>query len=342
MNKYIHTDPWCLIEEGFHESDQLASETIFSLGNGEIGQRANLEEYYSGETMLGSYVAGIYYPEEEERLNREAATRQITDKIVNALNWTGIVVFLNDEKLDLATWEIQNFKRILNMREGYLERTFDAISKKGHHIEVSVKRILSMAETEIGAIHYSVKSLNFEGRISFMPIIDGDFYIPNLINDGPIWNVLQTMTQADVAHLWTQTRRTDYHVCAAMTYVLCKNNERMNIIPAKIEKEKVAGFSVGTNVKKGDTLYINKYVAILNSLNHPRKELTELACSLAREAKQKGWSQLLEEHTAVWAEKWNYSDVSAEVDMETQQVSLYRQFRIMQGLDGNDKISDKR
>ena len=61
MNKYLQTDPWCIIEEGFHQNKQLASESIFSLGNGQIGQRANFEEHYSGETMLGSYIAGIYY-----------------------------------------------------------------------------------------------------------------------------------------------------------------------------------------------------------------------------------------------------------------------------------------
>ena len=41
MNKYLQTDPWCIIEEGFHQNKQLASESIFSLGNGQIGQRAN-------------------------------------------------------------------------------------------------------------------------------------------------------------------------------------------------------------------------------------------------------------------------------------------------------------
>ncbi|MDP4238577.1 MAG: hypothetical protein Q8904_03785 [Bacteroidota bacterium] len=337
MNTMItnaETDPWCLLEDGFHEQDQLISEDVFSLGNGQIEQRANLEEFYSGKTILGSYIPGIYYPEDTKRSiwkNGDAGTT------VNAPNWTGIIIRLNEEKLDLATWEIQNFKRILNMREGFLERTFEAISLKGHQIQVSVKRFLSMAETEVGAIHYSVKSLNFEGRISFMPILDGDLKDQLQDRNEPIWNVLQTKTQSDVAHLWMQTRHTDFHVCQALTYALYKNNELLNFVPTKIEKEKIAGFSIGTDVKKNDTVYLNKYVSILNSQNHPRNELTELACVLARASRQKGWKKLMEEHTAVWTGKWNDSGISDDGGDETQRIIRYKLFRNYQGLDSNDE-----
>src|ERR1035437_1081369 len=337
MNKYLQTDPWCILEEGFHVNKQLASESIFSLGNGHIGQRANFEEYYSGETIPCAHIGKIYYPENEEPSNKNAVDSGITDKNINAPNWTGVTVRLNDEKLDLATWEVQNFKRILNMRVGFLERAFEAVSLKGHHIQVSVKRFLSIAETEVGAISYSVKSLNFEGRISFMPIIDGDLNATNLADNEPIWNVLQTKTQQDVAHLWVHIRRTDFHICTALTYVLYKNNEQLNIIPAKIEKEKVAGFSIGTDVKKGDTLCLNKFVAIITSLNHPLKELTELACNLARAAKQKGWNKLFEEHADVWNEKWIEQDSNIQDDMEAQQIDRYKIFRTIQGFGCNEE-----
>jgi len=286
--------------------------------------------------MLGSYIAGIYYPEKAERGNWKNGYSETNDRIINAPNWTGISVRLNDERMDLAEWDIQNFRRVLNMREGFLERTFEAISLKGHRIQVSVKRFLSMAETEVGAISYSVKSLNYEGRISFLPLIDGDVRNKYTNYNEQYWNVLQTKTEQDVSHLWVQTRRMDFHVCAALTYVLYKNNEQLNVNPTKIEKEKVAGFSVGTDVRIGDTVCLNKYVAIINSLNHPREELTERACTLARAAKTKGWNQLFEEHTAVWAQKWLHSDVIIDSDVEAQQAIRYSIFQLNQTYIGDD------
>lgn len=336
MNKYLQTDPWSIVEEGFHSNKQLASESIFSLGNGHMGQRANFEEFYSGETMLGSYIAGIYYPERAERGNWKNGYSDTNDKIVNAPNWAGIVVRLNDDQLDLGTWDVHNFKRVLNMHEGYLERTFEAISQKGHKIQVSVKRFLSMAESEVGAISYSVKSINYEGRISFMPLIDADVRNHLTNYNEPFWNVLQIKTDQDVSHLWAQTRRIDFHVCCAQTFVFYKNNELLNIIPTKIEKEKAAGYSIGTDVRIGDTVCINKYVAVLSSLNHPYDELTDRARTLARRSKAKGWNKLFEEHAAVWAEKWLHSDIIIEGDVESQQAIRFAIFQLNQTYDGND------
>lgn len=336
MNKYLQTDSWNIIEDGFHFNHQLESESIFSLGNGHIGQRANFEEDYSGESMLGSYVAGIYFPEKAERGNWKNGYSETNDKIVNAPNWTKISVHLNDEQLDMATWDIQNFRRVLNMREGFLERTFEATSFKGHRIQVTVKRFLSMAETEVGAISYTVKSLNYEGRISFLPVIDGDVKNKNTNYNDLFWNILQTKAEADVAYLWAQTRRIDFHVCAATTYKLYKNNEQLNVNPAKIEKEKMAGFSIGTDVRVGDTVCLNKYIAVISSLNHPREELTERACDIARAAKKKGWNQLFEEHTAVWTEKWLQSDIIIDSDVAAQQAIRYNIFQLNQTYNGND------
>lgn len=61
MKKFLKTDEWNIIEEGFHADKLRASESIFSLGNGRFGQRGNFEETYSSDSLQGSYVAGISF-----------------------------------------------------------------------------------------------------------------------------------------------------------------------------------------------------------------------------------------------------------------------------------------
>ncbi len=63
MSPELICDEWLIIEEGLSPSKNWASESIVSIGNGKIGQRANFEERYSGDSLQGSYVAGIYYPD---------------------------------------------------------------------------------------------------------------------------------------------------------------------------------------------------------------------------------------------------------------------------------------
>ena len=48
MNKnYIVPNEWSIIENGFDAENVEASESLFSIGNGSMGQRANFEEDYS-------------------------------------------------------------------------------------------------------------------------------------------------------------------------------------------------------------------------------------------------------------------------------------------------------
>ena len=44
MKKFLKTDEWNVIEESFHADNLRAFESIFSLGNGRLGQRGNFEE----------------------------------------------------------------------------------------------------------------------------------------------------------------------------------------------------------------------------------------------------------------------------------------------------------
>ena len=337
MNKYLKHDPWCIIEDGFHVDKVLASESIFSLGNGHIGQRATFEEHYSGETMYGSYVARLYFPEEAEKGSWKKGYSDTNDKIINAPNWSRIDIRLNDDRLDLTEWDVKNFRRTLNMREGYLERTFEAVSYKGHRIQVTVLKFFSMAESEVAAISYTIKSLNFEGRISFTPQIDGNVrnYYTNF--NEHFWNILQSKTvDRDAAYIWAQTRRTDFQICAGMTYSLFKNKKELESIPTKIEKENITGFCIGGDIREGETICLEKYISVMSSKDHPKEELVERAVAKAREIKQKGWNTLFEEHAKVWEEKWEQSDVIIDNDVEAQQAIRFAIFQLNQTYQGND------
>ena len=62
MKNYIKYHPWEIIEEGFNTELNRVSESLFSIGNGKFGHRGNFEETYTGDSLGGNYVAGVYYP----------------------------------------------------------------------------------------------------------------------------------------------------------------------------------------------------------------------------------------------------------------------------------------
>ena len=63
MIDFIKENEWSVIEEGFDAKRVMACESIFSIGNGKFGQRANFEEDFSGKHLYGNYISGIYYPD---------------------------------------------------------------------------------------------------------------------------------------------------------------------------------------------------------------------------------------------------------------------------------------
>ena len=117
MNKdYIKPNNWSIIEEGFDAENVEGSESIFSLGNGAMGQRANFEEHYSGSTFQGSYIAGVYYPDKTRVGWWKNGYPEYFAKVLNAPNWIGINVKINDEFLDLNNCvDLSDFRRELNM-----------------------------------------------------------------------------------------------------------------------------------------------------------------------------------------------------------------------------------
>ena len=55
METHIHKiDPWKIIEVGWDRDKIKDSESVFSIGNGAMGQRANFEEDFSGKSLQGS------------------------------------------------------------------------------------------------------------------------------------------------------------------------------------------------------------------------------------------------------------------------------------------------
>lgn len=336
MKKYLKTDEWNIIEEGFHADLLRMSESIFSLGNGRFGQRGNFEEPYSSDTYRGSFVGGITFLDKTRVGWWKNGFPHFYTRIPNAANWSRIDLRLIDEELDLARWDVDSFGRRLDMRRGLSVRDVETTSPRGNRLSLHVEHINSMAHPDLCLIRYSVRSLNYAGKVSLVPLIDGCIMNDADHPDEKTWNILRGGTTNDYTYLWTQTRREDAQVCYALTYDFLKNGKATTPHPIRIEKEKQTGFCLGADVKPGDTLTLVKYVAIASSLHYERQALVEQATKEALEARRRGWDALVEEHCRAWQEIWDETDVEIEGDPEAQQGIRYNIFQLYQTYRGDD------
>ncbi len=336
MKKYLKTDEWNIIEDSFHAEYQRMSESIFSLGNGRFGQRGNFEEPYHSDSYRGSFVAGITFLDKTRVGWWKNGFPQFYTRIPNAADWSRISLRLIDEELDLAQWDVDRFNRRLDMKEGISYRNVEVTSPRGNKLSIQVEHITNMAHPNLCHIKYSVTSINYTGRVSLVPIIDGHIIDDTEYPNEKIWNILRSGATTDCAYLWTQTRREDAQVCYAMTYQFLKNNKETIINPIRIEKEKQVGFSIGTDVKPGDTITLLKYTAIVSSLYYERQDLIDVSISEAQKAKTKGWNTLVNDHRQVWKNIWEEADIVIQGDPEAQQGLRYNIFQLYQTYRGDD------
>ena len=334
---YLKLHPWKIIEEGFHPNKVTSSESLFSIGNGHMGQRANFEESYSGETFRGSYIAGVYYPDRTKVGWWKIGYPDFFAKVLNSPNWIGIELNINNQDFDLnKCLRIEGFKRVLNLKEGFYLRSFEAILKDKTRVFIESKRFLSMARKDIGMIRYKIKPINKKCSIKLKSYIDGDVANQDSNWDEKFWKHEGKETRDNFAALKSKTLKTSYKVCTFMHNELFLNDEIIREKPKiEIKKNKIS-HTFSYEVETNKSLSIVKCGGYVSSIHHSSVNFNK-TYKISKEALDLGFNFLLNEQKNEWKKIWENSDVLINGDVKAQQAIRYNIFQLNQTYTGEDE-----
>ena len=337
MKNHIIHDEWKIIENEFHPEENRITESLLSIGNGRSGQRANFEEKYSGNSLSGSYVAGIYYPDKTRVGWWKNGYPEYFAKILNATNWIGINIQIGQEELDLNQVQIISFYRDLDMKSGLLTRHFVAQMPSGKQVEVSAKRFLSVADQELGAIRYTVKALNFSGPLKVTPYIDG-----NVVNEDSnygenFWIEKSTQINGSMGFVTMETKKTAFQVCTGMNFRTYVNGTLIEPRLSEIQKEKYIASQYTVEMKEGEELCIEKYAAIISTLYYDVNILQQATEKALKRATDAGFDNLSIAQDKAWEKRWETSDIHIEGDVAAQQGIRFNIFQLNQTYVGDDE-----
>ena len=334
---YIKPNAWSIIEEGFDPDHVKASESLFSIGNGAMGQRANFEEKYTGPTFQGSYIAGVYYPDKTRVGWWKNGYPEYFAKVLNAPSWIGINVIVNDEVLDLFTCKkVEHFKRELNMKEGWLSRSFTATLENDIKIEVISKRFLSLDFDELGAIQYTITPLNSEASINYRPYIDSSITNEDTNWDDKFWDTIDVSYENHQAFIQAKTMKTNFYTCTFMESQVFVDGQKITIDPTIHTDSNSATFGYSCNIKKNQSYTIYKFGGYTVDRNHDKYELVTAAKSVLEKATTSGFSALLEAQKNAWAKIWDMADITIDGDIKAQQGIRFNIFHLNQTYLGTD------
>ncbi len=188
MKQLVDIDEWNIVQDGFDPVHNRVFESLFSLGNGHMGGRGNHEEAYSGDSLRGNYLAGVYYPDPTRVGWWKNGYPDYFAKVLNAADWTPIHITVDGTSLDLAIAEIHSFRRTLDMRAGELTRTFRATLPNGVMVEVETTRLISMVRSHLGAIRYRITPVFSDVHLNVSVQVDGDVMNEDSNYDEGFWD----------------------------------------------------------------------------------------------------------------------------------------------------------
>ena len=328
-DSYLETDPWTIVERGFHPERSRVSESIFSLANEHMGVRGSFDEGYSGSTLPGCYVNGVF---EQHALREPSAYKGIPRRIrfmVNTVDWLHVRLECDGERLDLAKSRHDGFVRELDLRNGLLRRRFLWHTRAGRRIECTFDRLLSMRDREVGIQRVTFKSL--DGPAALEVTLGLDFSLPHECYAESFWACPRGETAGNSCALVGKSTHLGHLLFAG-----CSIHRDSAAVLESVHGEKLRALCFGLELPAGRERFVEK-LAVLHA---PRDagvteaEAWSAGQRLLERCASIRFDDVLRENGAYWRTVWETADIVVEGDPESQQGIRFSVFQLQQTCSG--------
>lgn len=347
-------EPWTITETSFDRKYNYRNETTFSLSNGYIGTRGTFEEAYDFDIdtgLEGNFVNGFYESEQIRYGEANFGSPLFSQSLLNLPNMKETRVLLEDEWFTMEEGTIENYSRILHMKDGVLKRSLVWTSPRGRKAEIRFQRLVSFEMKNIMAIRVQVTPLNFSGKIQFRSRLQAD--VENhtrktnpIVDYGPFGRRLEPLRLEGEGHrLYYEGITKNSRLTAA-----CGCSHRVSGGGCETGWEFCTGELEGTAVltaeaKEGCAVVLEKMLCYSTDLDLPAEDLKGYILEILEEAEQKTFGGLEKSQKAYMGRFWDTADIRIQgKDSQALQQGLrFNLFHILQsaGRDGRTGMGAK-
>ncbi len=334
IKRLFNVDPWKVYTNNLDKENKRLQESITSIGNGYMGMRGNFEEYYSGDHHNGTYIAGVWYPDKTKVGWWKNGYPDYFGKVINAVNFIAMDIFINDVKVDLNLIDPDSFYMELNMKNGLLTRKF-VIDVDDVKVEVNFKRFLSIVEKELAVIKCSVKLISGNANIKIVSRVDGDVCNEDSNYEEKFWIPVNSEINDEYGVLTTKTIENNFGIERFTVTAGMKNYTDGKLIENRRDDLEISQY-FKKELNEDEVFNIEKHIYILTSRDIEEKEqLKEVVKKLNDDKKR--FDELLDEQTKAWEKRWEIADVVINGDNEAQQGIRFNLFQLFATYYGEDE-----
>jgi len=327
-------EPWQLRETEL-DLDLLAqTESVFTLANGHLGLRGNLDE---GEPhgLPGTYLNGFYETRPLPYAEAGYGYPEAGESIVNVTNGKIIRLLAGDEPFDLRYGTPCSHERTLDFRAGVLRRELVWCSPTGRALKVSSTRLVSFTQRAVAAIRFDVEPLEATTRLVIQSELVTNEPGPPAAKDPRAAAALASPLQSEEqiaggtrGVLVHSTRASGLRVAAAMDHIV-EGPKGTEYDDVEVWDD-LARLTVASTVETGQRLGIVKFLAYGWSSDRSIPAVRDQVSAALAEARHTGWDGLLAEQRAYLDEFWAGADVELDGDAELQQAVRFAMFHTLQ------------
>ena len=322
-DRYFTVDPWVVAEDHFDPAYARVSESIFSLGNEYMGLRGYFDEGYSGDSLQGSYLNGVY---ERRVLPPSGYCGMIpsTEFMVNTVDWVYCRIHCNGQTLDLAQSRFNGYRRALDLRTGVLTRCFTWQVDAETELALTFERFLSMEPAQLGG--QRLRAVCLRGHAALTVEAGLDFSRPHVSAGQNFFEELENSANGAACRLCAQTHNTRQTVCAMARF----GGMAGTAAPAA---QKLAANRFTAVLSAGQSAVLTRLAALVCARSDAERQTFAARCAAAQQAlDQAGYDALQADTAAWWAQQWHGCDIAITGDPANQQGIRYCIFQLHQTL----------
>ncbi len=337
-------DPWRLVECSYSSDDLGTTETLFALGNGYLGMRANPEEGREAHSH-GTYLNGFHETWPIMHAEDAFGFAKTGQTIVNVPDAKLLKLYVDDEPLLLVEADLDSYERTVDFRNGVLTRDMIWRTPAGKRVRVSSQRMVSFVHRHLAVLTFEITLLDAAAPVVVSSQLlnrqDGEdeYHVRSAaLGEGldPRQSrkfnhrVLQPLLQREkgneivLGYRCTNSKMT----LACGTRHLIDTSCQVDVTTDVGEDLAKTVFSV--RATPGDPIKITKLVSYHSSNGVPVQELADRCSRTLERAEVDGLDQLALDQRVWLDEFWSTADIELRGDDQAQQALRWNLFQLAQ------------
>jgi len=326
-------EPWRLRETELGLDVLAQSESLFALGNGNVGWRGNLDE---GEPhgLPGTYLNGVFEVRPLPYAEAGFGFPEAGQTMIDVHNAKLVRLVVDDEPFDIRDGELLRHERVLDFRSGLLDRHVSWRSPSGRAVTIRSERLVSLVQRSVGALRYVVQAGDAPVRVVVQSELVANEELPKTGGDPRVASALSHPLQpAEHGHHGTsafllhRTQASRLLVAAAMDHVV--SGPDGTTVHAESTPD-LGRVTVIADLEPAATLTVVKMAAHGWSDRRSEPAVRDQVAAALSGAMATGWAGLVDEQAAYLAQIWQDADIEIDGDPELQQAVRFALFHLVQ------------